>query len=121
MVLPLLAGDTVTRNPKRRLFRPQLAVLTALPTRLNVPLALMHTTMIRASMTAYSTAVGPSSPARKRWTELSHCRIRLPLSHARAPRGARPGRASSTTSMRKGGGSPGEAPGVEERGVYQGG
>src|SRR5213082_576194 len=52
-----------------------------LPTVVNVVLALdprvvmaaMHTTMIRASITAYSTAVGPSSFFRK----LTSCLVRL--------------------------------------------
>src|SRR5262249_24000340 len=51
----------------------ELVVLTTFPTYWNVVLALepsaliaaMHTTMISASMTAYSTAVGPSSRCRK--------------------------------------------------------
>ena len=51
----------------------ELLVLTALPTVVNVALAFvprvviaaMQTTMMSASMTAYSTAVGPSSRFRK--------------------------------------------------------
>src|SRR4051812_5392890 len=53
--------------------RRQDATLTAVPTLVKVPLALepsvvmaaMHTTTIKASMTAYSTAVGPSSRCTK--------------------------------------------------------
>src|SRR5712664_776134 len=60
-----------------------------LPTLVNVLLALvpsaviavMHTTMISASMTAYSTAVGPSSRARKFLTRSTSFRmISSPLS-----------------------------------------
>src|SRR5205807_1287828 len=55
--------------------------LTALPTLVKVALALepsvlmavMQTTIIRASMTAYSTAVGPSS----RLTKLTRCCVNL--------------------------------------------
>jgi hypothetical protein len=54
---------------------PYYEELMAVPTEVNVPFAFlpsvvmapMQTTMIRASMTAYSTAVGPSS-AFKKWT-----------------------------------------------------
>src|SRR5436309_3408461 len=57
------------------------------PTLVNVLLALlpsvvtapMHTTMIRASMTAYSTAVGPSSSRRNCTAALPSFLIRLPL------------------------------------------
>src|SRR5437660_7971213 len=38
-------------------------------------IAVMHTTMIRASMTAYSTAVGPSSRARKFLTRSTSFRM----------------------------------------------
>src|SRR5438552_18265972 len=38
-------------------------------------MAVMHTTMIRASMTAYSTAVGPSSRFRKLTTRSANLRI----------------------------------------------
>src|SRR5207249_9121316 len=56
------------------------AEVSAVPTEVNVVLALvpsvvmapMQTTMIRASMTAYSTAVGPSS----RFTKLTSCCLR---------------------------------------------
>src|SRR5580698_4183268 len=54
-----------------------------LPTLVNVPLALvpnvvtavMHTTMMRASMTAYSTAVGPSSALTNLMTFLVNLRM----------------------------------------------
>src|SRR6516162_1457460 len=42
-------------------------------------MAVMHTTMIRASMTAYSTAVGPSSRFRKLTTRCANLRIALLL------------------------------------------
>src|SRR5262249_18052127 len=68
--------------------------LTALPTRVKVPLALepravmaaMQTTMINASMTAYSTAVGPSSRFRKSTANCASLCIRdnLPLRQPRA-------------------------------------
>src|SRR5213079_285809 len=45
-------------------------VLLALEPR--VVMAAMHTTMIRASMTAYSTAVGPSSFVRKSTTDVAN-------------------------------------------------
>src|SRR5207245_3938889 len=62
----------------RLLYEP---TLTALPTLVKVALALepsvlmavMQTTIIRASMTAYSTAVGPSS----RLTKLTRCCVNL--------------------------------------------
>src|SRR5437016_5842632 len=55
----------------------------ALPTLVKVALALvpravmavMHTTIIRASMTAYSTAVGPSSRLRKFTTRSANLRM----------------------------------------------
>src|SRR5687767_6995841 len=43
-------------------------------------IAVMHTTMIRASMTAYSTAVGPSSRLRKFTTRSANLRMVLVLS-----------------------------------------
>src|SRR3954452_14096609 len=43
-------------------------------------MAVMQTTMIRASMTAYSTAVGPSSAWTNFDTDWSRPRIRVPLS-----------------------------------------
>src|SRR4029077_14059853 len=57
------------------------------PTDVNVLLALlprvviapMQTTIIRASMTAYSTAVGPSSALRNFTTFLANCRISVLL------------------------------------------
>src|SRR5207248_2062524 len=66
----------------------QLAVApSVLPTEVNVLLALlprvvmaaMHTTMIRASMTAYSTAVGPSSRFRNFTTLLVNFFIAISL------------------------------------------
>src|SRR5262249_3203280 len=65
------AEDAVPDSLEENAQEPRL---TALPARLNVLLvlepraamAVMQTTMIRASMTAYSTAVGPSSSWRKR-------------------------------------------------------
>src|SRR5207237_1360925 len=59
------------------------AEVSAVPTEVNVVLALvprvvmapMQTTMIRASMTAYSTAVGPSSRFRKFTTDFARLRI----------------------------------------------
>src|SRR5438128_2170710 len=42
-------------------------------------MAVMHTTMIRASMTAYSTAVGPSSFVRKLFTRSMNLRIGRPF------------------------------------------
>src|SRR5262249_16861060 len=68
--------------------RAQLeVVLTLLPTYWKVlealePRALMaamQTTMINASITAYSTAVGPSSDTRKLWTFPNHCFMTIPL------------------------------------------
>src|SRR5438874_4372378 len=61
------------------------AEVSAVPTEVNVVLALvprvvmapMQTTMIRASMTAYSTAVGPSSRFTKSTTKLVNLRICL--------------------------------------------
>jgi hypothetical protein len=58
---------------------------TALFTLLNVPLMLvprvltmvMQATRIRASMTAYSTAVGPSSLVTNRWTLVIRLRMEL--------------------------------------------
>src|SRR6266511_466310 len=38
-------------------------------------MAVMQTTMIKASMTAYSTAVGPSSAFRNRWIDCSQVRM----------------------------------------------
>ena len=64
----------LARSPALAGWSNQLDVVEILvPTYVNVLLAFepsaliaaMHTTMIRASMTAYSTAVGPSSEARK--------------------------------------------------------
>src|SRR5437870_11490605 len=60
--------------------------LIAVPTELNVVLAFlpkvvmapMQTTMIRASMTAYSTAVGPSSRFRNRTTLLANFVTTMP-------------------------------------------
>src|SRR5262245_64339412 len=46
-------------------------------------IAARQTTTIRASMTAYSTAVGPSSARRKRSTVMNHLLIDLPLSDPR--------------------------------------
>ena len=43
-------------------------------------IAPMQTTTMRASMTAYSTAVGPSSAARNRFTRPSQLTIGIPLS-----------------------------------------
>jgi hypothetical protein len=54
----------------------KLKELLALPP--SVVMAAMHTTMIRASITAYSTAVGPSS-AFKKFTKLL-VRLRIGLS-----------------------------------------
>src|SRR5262245_59064313 len=78
----------------------------ALPTVVKVLLALvpravmavMHTTMIRASMTAYSTAVGPSSRFRKlttfsanlRMAVLTFCAKNLGRGQKRGEAGARP-------------------------------
>src|SRR5436309_201531 len=42
-------------------------------------MAVMHTTMIRASITAYSTAVGPSSSRRKRRAPASNFDMDLPF------------------------------------------
>src|SRR5262249_42888620 len=73
---PVTQGDR--HGPQTSLGPAQLAVgATALAVTENVLLALlpsvvtaaMHTTMIRASMTAYSTAVGPSSRFRNRTSE----------------------------------------------------
>jgi hypothetical protein len=76
-------------------------VLTALPTYVKVLLALepraliavMHTTIIRANMTAYSTAVGPSSFLRKLTRDFVkldmdrflYCRVLFVFAIARAP------------------------------------
>src|SRR5262249_34117063 len=88
---------------RRRAWAAQLdalLVLTALPTVVKVALALvpsvvmaaMHTTMISASMTAYSTAVGPSSRFRNSTADWVNRRMCLLLSVARpsapAERGA---------------------------------
>src|SRR5262249_45067384 len=45
----------------------------------SVVMAVMHTTMIRASITAYSTAVGPSSSFRKRAARKNHVVMELPF------------------------------------------
>src|SRR5262245_22890849 len=52
-------------------------------------MAAMHTTMIRASMTAYSTAVGPSSRRRKFATFSANLRMAL-MPFIAAPRSADP-------------------------------
>src|SRR5262249_12378582 len=44
-----------------------------------VVMAAMQTTMIRASITAYSTAVGPSSSFRKRSTLVNHFLMAIPF------------------------------------------
>src|SRR3954466_3313038 len=51
-----------------------------------VVMAAMHTTMIRASMTAYSTAVGPSSFFRKRTRFFTRARDIAPPSEGGAAR-----------------------------------
>ncbi len=45
----------------------------------NELIATRHTTIIKASITAYSTAVGPSSDVRKRCIFLAMCIIRTSL------------------------------------------
>src|SRR5262249_39431006 len=82
---------------------PAAAVFKA--TLLNVLLALepsrlipvMHTTMIRASMMAYSTAVGPLSSMTNLLTESIHCCMFRPLSKFQATRSLVAGPTPSAT------------------------
>src|SRR5436309_1243844 len=78
-------------------------------------MAAMQTTTIRASMTAYSTAVGPSS-SRKNWhTLLNNLDIQDPLLFRAGPNPwARRGRPASSEPQRLSGGSSSlaERPGV---------
>src|SRR6266403_1156308 len=74
----------------------EVKVLLALEPR--AVMAVMHTTIIRASMTAYSTAVGPSSRFRKFTTFCANLRMVLVLSRV-SPR--RPGLFVQVKARRK--------------------
>jgi len=82
-----LSGHELLEPDEAALLRATL-LNTALALVPRVVMAVMHTTTIRANITAYSTAVGPSSARKNRFTPLSHPYMEPPLSTFRTVTGA---------------------------------
>src|SRR5271157_1618739 len=74
MLALLLRSTSLAQLPDKGVFTVPKVLLTLVPCVVTIP---MQATRIRASMTAYSTAVGPSSLVRKREIEVRK-RVRDP-------------------------------------------